>query len=205
MMDIAKHYLGEALRSFRSYKKLAEKAFAQLADAEFFVQLDDESNSVAVIIKHLTGNMRSRWTDFLTTDGEKADRQRDLEFVITTETSRDELMQQWERGWQYVFDAIEPLGPEDLSRAVYIRGEEHTVLEAISRQQMHYAMHIGQIIFLAKHFKSADWKSLSIPRNRSADYNVYLTGKMKGTGGVLEQDRFDSVQEFVKEAESKNQ
>jgi hypothetical protein len=203
--EIAGHYLGEALRSFRSYKKLAEKAFAQLADEEIFVQLDDESNSIAVIIKHLTGNMRSRWTDFLTTDGEKADRQRDLEFVITTETSRDELMRQWERGWQCVFDAIEPLQPEDLMRAVFIRGEEHTVLEAISRQQMHYAMHIGQIIFLAKHFKSADWKSLSIPRNRSADYNVYLTGKMKGTGGVLEQDRFDSVQEFIKEAESKNQ
>jgi hypothetical protein len=203
--SLSKHYLSEALRSFRSYKKLAEKAFAQLDDKEFFVQLDDESNSIAVIIKHMTGNMRSRWTDFLTTDGEKPDRHRDLEFVITTETSRDELMLQWERGWQYVFDAIEPLQPDDLSRVVYIRGEEHTVLEAINRQEMHYAMHIGQLIFLAKHLKSADWKSLSIPRNSSADYNVYLTDKMKATEGVSEQDRFDSVQEFIKEAESKNQ
>ncbi|MBV9959612.1 MAG: DUF1572 family protein, partial [Acidobacteria bacterium] len=116
-----------------------------------------------------------------------------------------ELMEQWERGWQYVFDALEPLGPDDLSRVVYIRGEEHTVLEAVSRQQMHYAMHIGQIIFLAKHFKSADWKSLSIPRNRSAEYNVYLNDKMQATAGKLEQDRFDSVQEFIKESESKDE
>ena len=201
--SLAKHYLGEAVRSFRSYKKLAEKAFVQLSNEEFFVQLDEESNSIAVIIKHLTGNMVSRWTDFLTTDGEKPTRHRDLEFVITPETTREELMQQWERGWQCVFGAIEPLQPEDLSRAVFIRGEEHTVLEAINRQQTHYASHIGQIIFLAKHFKSDGWESLSIPRNRSAEYNTYLTDKMKVSKGKLSQDRFDSVQDFIKEAEDK--
>lgn len=201
--SLAKHYLEEAVRSFRSYKKLAEKAFAQLNDEEFFVRLDEESNSIAVIIKHLTGNMVSRWTDFLTTDGEKPTRHRDMEFVITPETTRADLMQQWERGWQCVFDAIEPLQPEDLSRAIFIRGEEHTVLQAINRQQTHYASHIGQMIFLAKHFKSAGWESLSIPRNRSAEYNTYLTDKMKVSEGKLNQDRFDSVQDFIKEAEDK--
>lgn len=203
--SIAGHYLEEAVRSFRSYKKLAEKAFAQLEDEEFFVTLDEESNSIAVIIKHLTGNMLSRWTDFLTTDGEKPDRHRDMEFVIMPETTREDLSEQWERGWQCVFDAIEPLQADDLSRAIFIRGEEHTVLEAINRQQTHYASHIGQIIFLAKHFKSAEWKSLSIPRNRSAEYNNYLTDKMKAADGVTNQDRFDSVQEFMKEAEDKKQ
>ncbi len=201
--SLGKHYLKEAIRSFRSYQKLAEKAFGQLSDEEFFVRLDEESNSIAVIIKHMTGNMVSRWTDFLTTDGEKPDRHRDMEFVITPETTRGDLMRQWERGWQCVFDAIEPLQAEDLSRAVFIRGEEHTVLQAINRQQTHYASHIGQIIFLAKHFKSAGWKSLSIPRNRSAEYNTYLTDKMKLSEGKLSQDRFDSVQDFIKEAEDK--
>ncbi|MBV9210084.1 MAG: DUF1572 family protein [Acidobacteria bacterium] len=201
--SIAKHYLEEAVRSFRSYRKLAEKALAQVDEGEFFAALDEESNSIAVIIKHMTGNMFSRWTDFLTTDGEKPDRHRDMEFVLTPEMSRADLMERWERGWRCVFEAIEPLQPEDLSRVVFIRGEEHTVLQAINRQQTHYAMHIGQIIFLAKHFKSAGWKSLSIPRNRSADYNTYLTDQMKATEGKLNQDRFDSVQDFIKETESK--
>jgi hypothetical protein len=201
--SIAKHYLEEALRSFRSYKKLAEKAFAQIDDREFFAALDEESNSIAVIIKHMSGNMFSRWTDFLTTDGEKPTRHRDMEFVITPEVTRGDLLERWESGWQCVFDAIKPLQPDDLSRVVFIRGEEHTVLQAINRQQTHYAMHIGQIIYLAKHFKSAEWQSLSIPRNRSADYNSYLTDKMKVSEGKLSQDRFDSVQDFIKETESK--
>lgn len=195
-------YLAEALRSFRNYKKLAEKAFAQVSDEEFFLTLDEESNSIAVIIKHMTGNMFSRWTDFLTTDGEKPTRQRDLEFVMTAETTRDDVLEQWERGWQCVFDAIEPLQPEDFSRKVFIRGEEHSVLEAISRQQTHYASHIGQIIFLAKHFKSAAWKTLSIPRNRSAEFNSYLAEKVKKEG---RQNRFDAPQDFIKEAEDQKQ
>jgi Protein of unknown function (DUF1572). len=199
---LAKHYLEEALRSFRSYRKLAEKAFAQVSDEEFFVTLDEESNSIAVIIKHMTGNMISRWTDFLTTDGEKPTRHRDMEFVITPETTRADLLEVWERGWRCVFDAIEPLQPEDLSRKVFIRGEEHTVLEAINRQQTHYASHIGQIIFLAKHLKSSEWKTLSIPRNRSADFNSYLTEKTKEAG---RQDRFDAPQDFIKEVEDKKQ
>jgi hypothetical protein len=200
--SLAKHYLEEALRSFRSYRKLAEKAFAQVSDEEFFVTLDAESNSIAVIIKHMTGNMISRWTDFLTTDGEKPTRQRDMEFVITPETTRADLLEVWERGWQCVFDAIEPLQPEDLSRKVFIRGEEHTVLEAINRQQTHYASHIGQIIFLAKHLKSSAWKTLSIPRNRSAEFNSYLTEKVKEAG---RQNRFDAPQDFMKEVEDKKQ
>jgi hypothetical protein len=175
--SIAKHYLDESLHSFRNYKKLAEKAFDQVSDDEFFVAIDEESNSIAVIIKHMTGNMFSRWTDFLTTDGEKPTRHRDMEFVITPETTRAEMVERWEKGWQVVFDAIEPLTPEDLARKVFIRGEEHSVLEAISRQQTHYASHIGQIIFLAKHLRSKDWKTLSIARNRSAEFNAYMNEK----------------------------
>lgn len=177
--QLAKHYLEDSIENFRAYRRMAEKAFAQLGDEEFFVTLDEESNSIAVIIKHISGNMLSRWTDFLTTDGEKPTRQRDMEFVITPETTKDDLMQQWERGWQCLFNAIEPLQASDFSRTVYIRGEEHSVLKAINRQLTHYACHIGQIVFLAKHFKSTDWKTLSIPRNRSAEFNAYLTEKMQ--------------------------
>jgi hypothetical protein len=200
--SIGKHYLEEALKSFGSYRKLAEKAFAQVSDEEFFHALDAESNSIAVIIKHMTGNMLSRWTDFLNTDGEKPWRDRDTEFVITPETTREDVMQWWERGWQCVFDAIEPLQPEDLSRKVFIRGEEHSVLEAISRQQTHYASHIGQIIFLAKHLRSTEWKTLSVPRNRSAEFNTYVIEKAQGEG---RQNRFDAAQDFTQEIESKKQ
>ncbi|MGB7921964.1 MAG: DUF1572 family protein [Pyrinomonadaceae bacterium] len=164
--SLAKHYLDDALNSFREYKALAEKAFAQLKDDEFFLALDAEANSIGVIIKHMSGNMRSRWTDFLTTDGEKPDRDRDAEFVLSDETGRDGLMKQWEEGWSRVFGAVEPLRPDDLGKKVFIRGEEHSVMEAINRQLTHYAYHTGQIVFLAKHIRSTDWKSLSIPRKR---------------------------------------
>jgi len=174
---LAKHYLDDSIASFRAYKKLAEKALHQLNDEEFLVTLDEEGNSVAVIMKHLAGNMFSRWTDFLTTDGEKPDRNRDLEFVIEATTGKKDVLEYWERGWQCVFDALEPLRAEDLERKVLIRGEEHTVIQAINRQLMHYAYHIGQIVFLAKHFRSTEWKSLSIPRNRSAEFNAYLAKK----------------------------
>jgi Protein of unknown function (DUF1572) len=177
--SLAKHYLDNVLAILWDYKRLAEKAFEQLKDEEFFLALDEESNSIGVIIKHMSGNMLSRWTDFLTSDGEKPDRNRDAEFVLTPETSREALMKQWDRGWSCVFSAIEPLQPEDLGKKVFIRGEEHTVVQAINRQLTHYAYHTGQIVFLAKHLRSAEWKWLSIPRNRSAEFNAHLEEKNK--------------------------
>ena len=164
---IAQDYLDDSRKAMRAYKKLAEKALDQLKDEEYFVTLDDESNSVAVVMKHMAGNMFSRWTDFLNTDGEKPNRNRDYEFVIERDTTKDDVRDYWERGWQCVFDALDPLQIEDLEKIVYIRGEEHTVVQAINRQLMHYAYHIGQIVYLAKHFRAAGWSSLSIPRNRS--------------------------------------
>ena len=164
---VTQNYLDDARKMLRGYKKLAEKALDQLNDDDFFVQLDEESNSVAVIMKHMAGNMFSRWTDFLTTDGEKPNRNRDYEFVIESNTTKDDLRDYWERGWQCVFAALDPLQTEDLDKRVFIRGEEHTVVEAINRQLTHYAYHVGQIVFLAKHFRSDKWQSLSIPRNRS--------------------------------------
>jgi hypothetical protein len=174
---IVQNYYKDAVSAMRAYKKLAEKAIAQLKEEEFFVTLDEEANSVAIVMKHMAGNMISRWTDFLTSDGEKPDRNRDMEFVIDAQTMKDDVLAYWERGWKCVFDAIDPLTVEDFEKTVLIRGEEHTIVQAINRQLMHYAYHIGQIVFLAKHFRSAEWKSLSIPRNRSADFNAYLTAQ----------------------------
>ncbi|HYJ88336.1 MAG TPA: DUF1572 family protein [Pyrinomonadaceae bacterium] len=169
--SIGTHYLADAISSLRAYKKLADKAIAQLKDGEIFRTLDEEGNSVAVIMKHMAGNMFSRWTDFLTTDGEKPNRNRDMEFVIEPQTTERDVVDYWESGWQIVFEAIEPLTAEDLLKKVSIRGEEHTVMQAINRQLMHYPNHIGQIIFLAKHFRSSEWNTLSIPRNKSLDFN----------------------------------
>ncbi len=169
-----RYYLVDAITTFRAYKKLAERALEQLFDEEYFISLDEESNSIAVIMKHLAGNMQSRWTDFLTTDGEKPERNRDMEFIIEPQTSRSEVMEYWEKGWQSTFASLESLQPEDLLRTVMIRGEKHAVLEAINRQLAHYSSHIGQIVFLAKHFRSTEWRSLSIPKNRSAEFNKYL-------------------------------
>ncbi|HKH97481.1 MAG TPA: DUF1572 family protein [Candidatus Sulfotelmatobacter sp.] len=170
--DLAVHYLGEALRQLRGHKRMGEGAMAQLKDEEFFVALDPESNSVAVLVKHLAGNMRSRFTDFLTTDGEKPDRFRDQEFELTPATTRADVMRWWEEGWARVFAAIEPLEPEDVMRGVTIRGEPHTVLQAVNRQIAHYAQHIGQIVFLAKHLRSGEWKTLSVPRGKSEEYKT---------------------------------
>ena len=172
--QLGQHYLGDAITTFRAYKKLAEKALDQLQDEEYFITLDEESNSIAVIMKHLAGNMLSRWTDFLTTDGEKPERDRDMEFVIEPQTSKAEVTNYWEKGWQRTFETLEALQPEDLLRTVMIRGETHTVVQSINRQLAHYPYHIGQIVFLAKHFRSSDWKSLSIPKNKSAEFNKYL-------------------------------
>lgn len=163
--------LADALSLFRYYKGMGEKAMAQVDDADLPRVLDAEMNSIALIVKHMAGNMRSRWTDFLTADGEKPDRARDTEFVLPA-SSRAEMMEQWERGWQCVFDALSPLTDEDLGREVRIRGERHSVIQAINRQLAHYAYHIGQIVLLAKHFRSEHWQSLSIPRNRSAEFNA---------------------------------
>ncbi|MDT4967588.1 MAG: hypothetical protein QOJ64_2325 [Acidobacteriota bacterium] len=194
--SLATHYLADAISTFRDYKKLADKALAQVRDEEFFSQLDEESNSIAIIIKHIAGNMISRWTDFLTSDGEKPDRHRDMEFVIAPETTRDEVIAHWKKGWASLFAALEPLKPEDFDRMVMIRGEAHSLIQAINRQLTHYAYHIGQIVFLAKHCRSSAWNSLSIPRNRSGEFNTYLTGKASKNSD--RKSRFDASEEFVR-------
>jgi len=198
MAELAQEYLADSLSSFRAYKKLVEKAIDQVKDEELFVQIDEESNSIAVVMKHMAGNMISRWTDFLTSDGEKPDRNRDQEFVIDQQTSRQDLVAYWERGWQCVFTAIEPLTTDDFTRKVLIRGEPHTIIQAINRQLTHYAYHIGQIVFLAKHFRSAEWKSLSIPRNKSAQFNAYLT---TAPPVADKEQQFDAVVGFANETE----
>ena len=191
---IVQNYFEDAVSSLKAYKKLADKAIAQLKDEEFFVALDEEANSVAVIMKHMAGNMFSRWTDFLTTDGEKPNRNRDMEFVMEANTSKDDMLDYWERGWACVFAAIEPLKPEDFESKVKIRGEEHTIVQAINRQLMHYSYHIGQIVFIAKHFRSTEWSSLSIPRNRSGDFNSFLATR---PGGVADREKqFDAAAGF---------
>src|SRR5579872_46821 len=163
-------YIEDAVAVFRYYKKLGERAMEQVADEQLFETLDHEANSIAVIVKHMVGNMRSRWVDFLTTDGEKPSRNRDGEFVDPPAT-RKALLAEWEDGWNCVFGAIEPLTDADLTRKVTIRGEAHSVTQAINRQLAHYPHHVGQIVLLAKHFACDRWQSLSVPRNRSADFN----------------------------------
>ena len=158
-------YLQDSLAIFRSYKKLAEGAMAQVTDEELSLTLDSEMNSISQIVKHMAGNMRSRWTDFLTTDGEKPDRARDTEFVEPPQT-RAELMERWEAGWDHVWRALGLLTDADMERVVTIRGERHSVMQAINRQVGHYAYHVGQIVMLAKHFRSAEWKSLTIPKKK---------------------------------------
>lgn len=179
--DLARHYLETAISEFRTMKKLAVRALSQLNEAEFFVTLDPESNSIAILVKHMAGNMRSRWVDFLTSDGEKPDRNRDQEFILDEATTRDQVMEWWEQGWQYVFAALESLQPEDLMRTVVIRAEPHTVVQAISRQTAHYAEHVGQIVFLAKHLKSADWKTPSVPRGKSEEFKQMMIERMKNS------------------------
>jgi catechol 2,3-dioxygenase-like lactoylglutathione lyase family enzyme len=186
--SIGRHYLDDALKTFRNYKKLAERAFAQISDEDFFRTLDEESNSIAVNMKHMAGNMISRWTDFLNTDGEKPDRDRDVEFVMLPGTTKEEMLAYWEKGWKCTFDAIAALQPVDLMRNVHIRGREHTVIQAVNRQLTHYAYHVGQIVYLAKHFTSRDWQSLSVPKNRSTEFNVQFQNRAVATGSGGEQD-----------------
>jgi hypothetical protein len=200
--SLSQEYLADALSSFRAYKKLADKAIEQTKDDELFVTLDAESNSIAVVMKHMAGNMISRWTDFLISDGEKPDRRRDMEFVIESSTTRDDVLVYWERGWKCVFDAVEPLTPDDFGKTVMIRGQAHTIVQAINRQLMHYAYHIGQIVFLAKHFRSTEWQSLSIPRNRSAQFNQFL--KESDDRSADREKQFDAVVGFANQAEKKS-
>jgi hypothetical protein len=163
-------YLEDSLTLFRYYKKLAERAMEQVTDEQLFALLDDEANSIAIVVKHMAGNMRSRWTDFLTSDGEKPDRNRENEFEDPPAT-RETLMKLWEQGWNHLFTAIEPLSDPDMDRTITIRGEAHSAMQAINRQIAHYSYHCGQIVLLAKHFHYGQWKSLTIPRGKSTDFN----------------------------------
>jgi hypothetical protein len=186
MTDLSSHYLDEVRRQLRGHKRMAEAAMAQLDDKHFFATIDAESNSVALLAKHIAGNARSRFTDFLTTDGEKPDRFRDREFEIPTTTSRNEVMRDWEEGWAVVFATLDSLKPEDVTRTVTIRQEPHTVLQALNRALAHYAQHTGQIVFLAKHLRSHEWKTLSIPRGRSEEFKT--AGPSGATQGAFDRD-----------------
>ncbi|MGD0630863.1 MAG: DUF1572 family protein [Terracidiphilus sp.] len=163
-------YLKDSVSILRYYKGLAERAMGQLTDEQLLAALDEESNSIGVIVKHMTGNMRSRFTDFLISDGEKPDRRRDLEFTDPLAT-RKALLASWEAGWACVFSALEPLGEADLARTVTIRGEAHSVMQAINRQVAHYSYHCGQIVFLAKHLNAGGWKPLTVGRGQSEEFN----------------------------------
>jgi hypothetical protein len=166
-------YIRDSISLFRMYKNLAERALAQCPDEGLLATLDDESNCIAVIVKHMAGNMRSRWRDFLTTDGEKPDRNRDTEFETPPQT-RTEIMALWESGWKYLFDALEPLGDEAFTQTVTIRTEPHSVMQAINRQVGHYSYHVGQIVYLAKHFaaQGEKWTAVTVPRKKSAEFNA---------------------------------
>ncbi len=178
-MEFAAQYLDEATLSFRGHKRLADLAIEQLSDEELFQTLDEESNSVAVIVKHMAGNLRSRFRDFLTTDGEKPDRNRDQEFILDPGTTRVQVMGWWEDGWRCLFEALGALAPEDFAQTVYVRGEPHSVLQAINRQLAHHVYHAGQIVFLARRLRGSRWKPLSIPRGQSAAFNAKMAARYK--------------------------
>ena len=179
MADFSALYIDEVFRSLRGHKRLADGAIAQLSDEQFFAVPDPESNSVATMVKHIAGNMRSRFTDFLTSDGEKPDRNRDREFITHADAKREEVLRSWEQNWQLVFETLNSLHAGDLERTVTIRGEPHSVLQAINRQVAHYAYHVGQIVFLAKHWKGAEWKTLSVPKGQSEQHNAKMLQKQK--------------------------
>jgi uncharacterized damage-inducible protein DinB len=166
-------YLQDSIHLLRYYKKLAEDALAQVTDEQIYELLDENANSIAIVMKHMAGNMKSRWTDFLSDDGEKPWRNRDSEFEQPPAT-RDDLVRLWEAGWACVFNALQPLTDADLDRTVAIRGEAHSVMQAINRQIAHYSYHCGQIVLLAKHFQHAQWKSLSVPKGKSAEFNAKI-------------------------------
>lgn len=174
--------LAVVIDEFQKIKKLADKSIAQLSDQQLHATIDPEANSVAVLMRHMAGNMRSRWVNFLTSDGEKPDRMRDREFEDPGQT-RDQLLAEWEHGWKCLFDALSPLSDADLQRTVVIRGEPHSVYKAISRQVAHYAGHAYQILLLAKHMRGPDWQTLSIPRGQSEEFNRRMLAKLKADSG----------------------
>lgn len=180
-MSLEAHYLEDVLVEFTRYKSLADRALAQVSAEALFVTLDRESNSLAVIMKHVAGNLRSRWTDFLATDGEKPDRHRDREFEIGEGDTKEALFQAWERGWACLFDTLRGLQPADLLKEVSIRGEPHTVVQAIDRALGHAAYHSGQIVYLARHLSHDRWQPLTIPRGKSEEFNVRMRGKPAGS------------------------
>jgi len=186
-MDLAEDYIRSIKRQFLYYKILAEKAIEQLESEQLFYSVDEDTNSIATIINHLNGNMLSRWTDFLTTDGEKEWRNRDNEFE-NPEKDKQALLNKWEEGWNCLFDAIDNLTVENLTEIIYIRNEGHTVLEAINRQLAHYPYHVGQIVFYAKQLKSGEWNSLSIPKNKSAEYNGEKFSEEKGKRNFIDSE-----------------
>jgi hypothetical protein len=174
--ELTTSYLRDSLSLFRYYKELTERAMEQVSDEQLVAVLDGEMNSIAIVVKHLVGNMRSRWMDFLVSDGEKPDRKRDTE-IEEPPTTRAALIKLWEEGWNYVFTALEPLSDADMDRTVMIRGEPHSVMQAINRQIAHYAYHCGQIVFLAKHLQSRQWKALTVPRGKSEEFNQRVASK----------------------------
>ncbi|MBP8034028.1 MAG: DUF1572 domain-containing protein [Bacteroidia bacterium] len=190
-MTTSEDFLRSANRQFLYYKTLGEKAIDQLEPEQLFVSLNEDTNSIATIVKHLHGNMLSRWTDFLTTDGEKEWRNRDGEFENDTK-DKGELLKQWNQGWECLFNTLNNLKPEDLDKIIYIRNEGHTVLEAINRQLAHYPYHIGQMVFYAKILKKSEWTSLSIPKNKSNDYNADKFSKDKSKKHFTD-DEFDKL------------
>lgn len=186
-MEANSQFLESAKKQFLYYKMLGEKAIGQLEDEQLFISLNEDTNSIAQIVKHISGNMLSRWTDFLTSDGEKDWRNRDDEFVDTYK-SKVELLENWNKGWDCLFNAINPLKPEQLSDIIYIRNEGHSVVEAINRQLAHYPYHIGQIVFYAKLLKKTEWESLSIPKNKSGEYNSEKFSREKSIKNFTEDE-----------------
>jgi hypothetical protein len=191
-METNSIYLDSVKKQMHYYKTIAEKAIEQLEPAQLFISVNEDTNSIATIVKHLSGNMISRWTDFLTTDGEKEWRNRDGEFTETI-TTKEELLTEWNKGWNCFFDAIGSLQPEQLSQIIYIRNEGQTAMDAINRQLAHYPYHIGQIVFYAKMLKQNEWNSLSIPKNKSNDYNADKFSKEKSMKHFTD-DELDKLQ-----------
>ncbi len=187
IMNTATSYLESVKKQFLYYKMLGEKAMEQLEPEQLFVSINEDTNSIAVIVKHLSGNMLSRWTDFLTTDGEKETRNRDGEFENDLQT-KEQVLKVWETGWDCFLGALNSLQPEQLSEIIYIRNEGHTVIEAINRQLAHYPYHIGQIVFYAKQLKNSEWDSLSIPRNKSNSYNADKFAQEKSIKNFTEEE-----------------
>ena len=177
MNDLAKYYLEDATKKFHELKALGDRAFTQIKDEDFFFAPDEETNSIAIIIRHLSGNMLSRWTNFLTSDGEKQWRNRDEEFEQLFYTDEEDLIVRWEKGWKCLFDALGELTPDDLTKKIKIRGEDHLVVEAINRQLTHYAYHTGQIVYMAKYLAKENWNSLSVPKGGSKQFNDKMKGK----------------------------